>query len=391
MSQPELAPKRRSRTGFHVGGNPPITRTVNAPPSAPTPNEGLSLEEAEQLLRRYAAAVGRGTPGPGRVRRASWLPGPPERIVQAAKLILAHHVENGVLTEEFRNEIETVVSMLPHFVEDSEAFRLNCIQGTYEARRARNEVLTDEELRADQELNHFRGATLDAGVMLRADLSAFVEAVQRLELTDPLYRQRVYELAGFKSDADDLKNVFTTKLKSHELKECAWTIVWGIFALLVAFWFWHYLVGNPFDDLALIRRGSVVSGFIVDTSGDAEMGDRGGTLWLHRVVYTYRLPDGREFTQSTKDRSGPLNEELRNLAQPYPVEIEYLPDNPSVSRLKGERSDSVLDWLWRKAGLGGLLLMLFLRPGWVLLRNGFRDIRKLRSSDSNPRSSRAGY
>lgn len=152
--------------------------------------------------------------------------------------------------------------------------------------------------------------------------------------------------------------------------------------VVVACWFWHYLVGNPFDELALIQRGQTVSGFIIDTWEDAESGDEGGTVWFHAAIYKYRLPDGREFTRSTNVRSGRLKDEFRALTQPYPVEVEYLPDKPLVSRLKGDGSDSMFDWLWRKAGLGIVLLVFFLSPGIVMLRDGFRDLRKLHQSEN---------
>ena len=160
---------------------------------------------------------------------------------------------------------------------------------------------------------------------------------------------------------------------NKHLKSAASSTLWGIVALIVAFWYWHYLAGNPFDDLALIRRGHTAQGFIVDTWEDAVDGEEGQTHWYHGAIYKYRLPEGREFTQRTKDKSGRLETELRDLAQPFPVEVEYLPDNPAVSRIKGEGSPNLFDWLWRKAVLGSLLLALFLAPGFTMLRSAVRD------------------
>lgn len=160
---------------------------------------------------------------------------------------------------------------------------------------------------------------------------------------------------------------------NKDLKSGTISMLWGLVMLIGGFWFWHYLVGNPFDDLALIRRGHTVQGFIVNAWEDAESGDEGGTQWLHSAIYKYRLPDGREFTQRTKDKSGRLRTELRDLAQPFPVEVEYLPDNPEVSRIKGDGSLHLFDWLWRKLGLGSLLLALFVAPGFKMLLSAVRD------------------
>ena len=147
------------------------------------------------------------------------------------------------------------------------------------------------------------------------------------------------------------------------------TLLCGLIAVLVACWFWYYSMGNPLHELALIQRGHVVAGSIVDTWEDAESpGERSGTRWYHGVAYRYRLPDGREFTQHTKSRSGRLEAEFQNLKQPYPIQVEYLPDNPTVSRIKGDGCGSGMEWFCWKIVLGGLLLAVFVSPGATLLR-----------------------
>jgi hypothetical protein len=78
---------------------------------------------------------------------------------------------------------------------------------------------------------------------------------------------------------------------TSQAKSAAKDGVLGAVLLLGALWFWHSLVGNPLDDLALIRRAHVAPGFIVDTWDDAESGDEGGTVWSHGAMYTFRLPD----------------------------------------------------------------------------------------------------
>lgn len=163
-----------------------------------------------------------------------------------------------------------------------------------------------------------------------------------------------------------------------ELKDAAVSAFWSTALIVGAMWFWHYLVGNPFDEFALISRGHTTDGLIVDTWEDAESGDEGGTHWFHGAIYTYRLPDGREFTQRTKNKRGHLRSDLRDLARPFPIEVEYLPDDPSVSRIKGDGSLSVFDWIWRKIGLGSLLLALFLAPGITMLRSAIRDFMRYR-------------
>ena len=164
-----------------------------------------------------------------------------------------------------------------------------------------------------------------------------------------------------------------------KFKDQASTIVCGMLLVVAAILFWLYLVGNPIHEFALIRNGQTVAGAIVDTWEDAESGVEGGTTWTHFAIYSYRLPDGREFTARTKDSSGGLKNEFRDLHRPYPIAIEYLPDNPRISRIKGAGCQSVFEWVWRTLLLGGLILALLLSPGCVLLRNAFRNIKRIRA------------
>ena len=149
----------------------------------------------------------------------------------------------------------------------------------------------------------------------------------------------------------------------------------GVVCILCACWFGLYLSGNPVHELILILRSEIAPGFIVDTWEDSDETDDGRTLWIHRVEYNYRLRDGREFTQTTGDRTGRLRDDLRDLAQPVPIEVEYDPRNPQISRIKGDGNATVLRWLILRVGLGGALLALFLSPG---VRPTFDAITSLR-------------
>ncbi len=155
----------------------------------------------------------------------------------------------------------------------------------------------------------------------------------------------------------------------HAVKTVAGSLLWCI----IAIWFWTYLVGNPVHELLLILRGHTAPGFIVDTDQEAEMGDEGATQWVHSAKYTFRLPDGRVMTAATGDRGGRLRDELRDLVNPVPVEVEYDPNDPSISRIKGDGNATVNEWLTRRVGLGGLLLAMFLAPGVFLFTSGIAD------------------
>ena len=153
-------------------------------------------------------------------------------------------------------------------------------------------------------------------------------------------------------------------------------MVIGVLLMLGAFWFWLSLGGNPFHELALIRHGETTSGFIIDAWEEPPDGGEGNRSWHYGLIYKYNTPDGREFTQRTVSWAGRIPEKLSLVpVEPYPVEIEYLPNKPEVSKIKGTGSNSIFDWLWRKIGLGGILLVGFLSIGFIVIQYTINEYR----------------
>jgi tetratricopeptide (TPR) repeat protein len=143
------------------------------------------------------------------------------------------------------------------------------------------------------------------------------------------------------------------------------TVLLGVVCVALAVCFWYSIVGNPIDELALIQRAQVATCVLKDKY-EEEVEDERRIYLLNVGIYAFQTPDGREFQASTREPTGELAMQL---------EVEYLPEDPAVNRIKGEGCASVGEWLWRKLGLGSLLLAMFLSPGIVLLRDGIRDIR----------------
>jgi len=129
-------------------------------------------------------------------------------------------------------------------------------------------------------------------------------------------------------------------IKSDRLK----TVLLGLLLLTGGLWFWLYLLGNPLNELALIRRGVTAKGVITDVGAS----------------YEFRLPNG----QMIKGETGVIT----YYPPEYNIEVEYRPDDPSVSRIKGDGCSTVREWLWRNVGL----LILFFSPGVGLILWGFR-------------------
>ncbi len=134
----------------------------------------------------------------------------------------------------------------------------------------------------------------------------------------------------------------TYVIKSDRLK----TVLLGLLLLTGGLWFCLYLLGNPMNELALIRRGVTAKGVIKDVADDSD--------------YEFRLPNG----QMVEGKTG----EIAYYMPGYVIEVEYLPDNPAVSRIKGDGCSTVTEWIWSNVGL----LILFFSPGVGLIFWRFR-------------------
>ena len=151
--------------------------------------------------------------------------------------------------------------------------------------------------------------------------------------------------------------------------ESAKTMGCGIVVTIVGCWVWHHMIGNPLEELALIRRAQIATGYL-DKTGEREYEFQYGMVIADVGLYAYRLPDGREFKTTTEAKTGQLNEQ---------VEIEYLPDNPAASRVKGDGCASITEWLLRKVVVGSLFLALCSWPGTFFVKKGLRDLRDAKS------------
>ena len=104
--------------------------------------------------------------------------------------------------------------------------------------------------------------------------------------------------------------------------------------------------------------------------------DYGEAIWHSCIIYEYTLPDGRSF-KGRENWEGRLTEDIQDLSEPYPTEIEYLPNNPSISRIKGSGCQSIFELLWRKIGLGSILLVIFCSIGFVVFKKGIHQIKDI--------------
>jgi hypothetical protein len=106
------------------------------------------------------------------------------------------------------------------------------------------------------------------------------------------------------------------------------------------------LFGNPWNELQLIQDGVSTTGSMVSFVDDLQEYDDGrrARIYYH-VTYSYRAGDGHMY-ENVFDRSEPSET----------AEIEFLPSDPNVSRIKGVGQDTLLEWLLAR-GVQGALVM----------------------------------
>lgn len=142
------------------------------------------------------------------------------------------------------------------------------------------------------------------------------------------------------------------------------TIFLGICLTIIGFYFWFHIVGNILDELRLISRAQVTNGFLVETTEIETEGPQDKINISERGIYAFHLPNGEEYKSYS------------DVATEKQVEIEYLSDDPWVNRVKGDGCQSVIEWIWRKVGLGSLFLVMVLSPGCLVIKNGVRELKK---------------
>lgn len=142
-------------------------------------------------------------------------------------------------------------------------------------------------------------------------------------------------------------------------------IVYGAVWFLILTWFLHSSVTHSYNEFQLIRYGQTVEGIV--TKYFEEIDENESSISVNSVCeYTFFLPDGTDI-----DGSNNVTEKIN---QGDLIEIQYVPTNPKINRVKGEGSSTIFDWSWRQLlGLG--LLALFAAPGIILIRNGIKEFR----------------
>jgi hypothetical protein len=192
--------------------------------------------------------------------------------------------------------------------------------------------------------------------------------------------EKFYNIEYYLDHIYDKFNVF--KLKSRfkerfsERRKLKFTLAlglfWGVVAVSAAFALVYSISGNPYHEYQLLTNGTTTEGFITDVTEDIEPMDAGGYTYYYNYAYTFKLPNGLPI-HAYQELSGNSEQEMPDLSEPYLTEIVYLTSNPNVNKLKATLLDSVWEIVWRKIGLGLLLLIMFSSIGFFIIFNAIKE------------------
>jgi hypothetical protein len=136
----------------------------------------LTPKVAQEILRQFAEVLAEGTPEGEIARYESNLPCSKERIKQACKVVLAYLIEYDAISQDYATNLLSMVLHIGSFEPDDKAKRINT-------------------LKANGEPNWWKDFN-QIDVATRTELDEFIEQVEALDSTDPLFHQHVYSLIG---------------------------------------------------------------------------------------------------------------------------------------------------------------------------------------------------
>ena len=158
------------------------------------------------------------------------------------------------------------------------------------------------------------------------------------------------------------------------MKDYIKTILWGVLALVIGFFFAKYLAGDPVSNLLLVQWGKDVSGYLIHTDEEYIDGDSGGG-WEHWYVYKYAVA-GKTY-EGEGHGSGPLKPEYSLIEEPIPIQVRYFTGYPRISKPSESGAQSLFEWFWREFCLALFIYALVCAPGVSMIRTGLRERRKL--------------
>ncbi|MCX6350871.1 MAG: hypothetical protein NTX03_03305 [Bacteroidetes bacterium] len=167
----------------------------------------------------------------------------------------------------------------------------------------------------------------------------------------------------------------TRKIVFDLIQSC----VLGTLALIIAIAFWQGMLEiNPYHEFLLITKATTVKGFIThseEEEDDVESETQGSRRsFIIYYDYTFTTKKGEIIKDHASDRSPKSGYLQEANATPLPIDVEYISSDPQIHRIKDMtgQANTLFDFLWRRIGLGIILLLVFCGIGFEIIKNGIK-------------------
>ena len=128
----------------------------------------------------------------------------------------------------------------------------------------------------------------------------------------------------------------------------------GSFFVIVGFWIWLAMFGNPYHEILLVNRGQSAPIKIGECYTDVLEGDGRSSVV---EICSYGFIANGQFLEGSGQN---INEG---------DEVKYLPEDPSVHRIKTEIADGYLDLIFCRLPGGFFVLVMFTFPGIAIINS----------------------
>jgi len=152
----------------------------------------------------------------------------------------------------------------------------------------------------------------------------------------------------------------------------------GVAALIAAFWLFPSAIRvNPYDEYLLITKAKIANGFIINVreyEGVVYVPESQGGGTEASTDYFYKYYFTTEDGKKINDGSSELVDVPEFKGNPIPIQVEYIPDNPKINRVKEmtNQCKTISEFIWQRIVIGGLLLLFLLSFGFILIRNAIK-------------------
>lgn len=173
------------------------------------------------------------------------------------------------------------------------------------------------------------------------------------------------------------RNIFYVFISKSRL-ELIGDIIIGISIPLVVALIWLFSKAGPINDYLLITKSTTTNGHITKVELDFEEvetndGRSVDIAYFYSFEYNFKLPNGRVIKgYGTEFRD--LGNNLLDKEVPFSVKIQYLAEDPQVSRVKGMASNdtTVLQWFRHRMIVQSIIFLFVCYLGYTGIRSGFR-------------------